>query len=244
VNHMMSTASTASQLRSTCDLTTGQVDQMHALLSRYFDGVTRAQFEADLGEKNWAILIERAGRLVGFTTMLSYETTFQGEPISVIYSGDTIVAPDAWNSSALPRTWIESVAKLRRAYPRGEYIWLLITSGFRTYRVLPLFWRRFHPRFNDQQSAASVRLLEHLARERFGDQFDADRGIVRLRHPQRLHGELAAVPDSRVRDPHVAFFLSKNPGHARGDELVCVTELAPQNLTPAGRRMASGVPQW
>jgi hypothetical protein len=31
---------------------------------------------------------------------------------------------------------------------------------------------------------------------------------------------------------YVAFFLSRNPGHAAGDELVCLTELSPANLTP------------
>jgi hypothetical protein len=38
-------------------------------------------------------------------------------------------------------------------------------------------------------------------------------------------------------DPHVAFFLNRNPGWRRGDELVCLTEIAFENLTPAGRRM-------
>ena len=39
-------------------------------------------------------------------------------------------------------------------------------------------------------------------------------------------------------------FAALNPGHVRGDELACVTELTPQNLTSAGRRMAAAVPTW
>ena len=62
---------------------------------------------------------------------------------------DTIVRRDAWGSSALPRTWIASVNALRRHYPRGRYYWLLITSGYRTYRFLPLFWRNFAPCFDE-----------------------------------------------------------------------------------------------
>ena len=41
-----------------------------------------------------------------------------------------------------------------------------------------------------------------------------------------------------VPDPHIAFFLERNPGFVRGDELVCLTRIDEQNLTPAGRRMA------
>ena len=43
----------------------------------------------------------------------------------------------------------------------------------------------------------------------------------------------------RLRDPQVAFFARMNPGHARGDELACLTELSRANLTRAGQRMVA-----
>jgi hypothetical protein len=217
---------------------------MYDLLGAHFEGVTAAQFRDDIAEKNWAILIERAGRLLGFTTILAYETIIDSEAVSVIYSGDTIVSPEAWNSSALPRAWIESVAHLRRHYPRGQYLWLLITSGFRTYRFLPVFWREFYPRYDVPTRPRWQRTVDQLASDRFGLRYDPATGIVRLNQPQRLREGLAGIPANRSDDPHVAFFASRNPGHVHGDELVCVTELAPANLTPAGRRMAAATPQW
>jgi hypothetical protein len=36
----------------------------------------------------------------------------------------------------------------------------------------------------------------------------------------------------------VAFFARRNPGHERGDELVCLARVAPDNLTALGRRLA------
>ena len=181
---------------------------------------------------------------MGFSTILAYETTFAGSPMSVICSGDTIVAPEAWSSQVLPRSWIESVARLRKQYSRGPYIWLLITSGFRTYRFLPVFWQYFFPRFDAETPARYTRMIDQLAGKRFGDQYDPARGIVRLRNPQRLREGLAGIPPGREDDPHIAFFASRNPGHMAGDELVCIAELSPENLTPAGRRVASTVPQW
>src|SRR5688500_937969 len=97
-------------------LTAAQQADMYALLDAHFEGVTPRQFRRDLEEKNWVILLEqggggeggdvRSGTLCGFSTLLVYETRFEGEPVSVVYSGDTIVRRDAWGSSALPRTWI------------------------------------------------------------------------------------------------------------------------------------------
>lgn len=214
-----------------------QREEMFRLLGQHFEGVTRAQFERDLAEKNWVIVVNQGSRLVGFSTLLAYETSFEDEPVSVIYSGDTLMARDAWGSTALPRAWIETVNELRATYSRGPLYWLLLTSGFRTYRFLSVFWRAFWPRFDVTPDPGRKRLLNHLAAERFGNQFDAESGIVRFQRPQRLRSELAEVPVGRIADPHVACFLARNPGHAHGDELVCLAELSAANLTAAGRRM-------
>lgn len=220
-------------------LTAAQREEMFALLAAHFEGVTRGQFAGDLAEKNWALRLTREGRLVGFSTLLAYETMFAGERLAVIYSGDTIVAPEAWGGATLPRAWIAAVNRVRATLAPARCVWLLLTSGFRTYRFLPVFWREFWPRCEAATPAAPARLAAQLARERFGGGFDAGSGIVRLPNPQRLRAGLNEIPAGRARDPHIAFFLARNPGHARGDELVCLTELAPENLTAAGWRMVA-----
>ncbi|HSS76332.1 MAG TPA: hypothetical protein VLV54_06265 [Thermoanaerobaculia bacterium] len=220
------------------ELTADEREALFALLSAHFQGVTRERFAADLAEKNWILLLEEDGRLRGFSTLRIYETHgLGGEPLTVIYSGDTIVEQGAWATAALPKSWIAAVRALRQRHPRGRLLWLLLTSGFRTYRFLPVFWRDFWPR-PDRESPPEIRaLLDHLARERFGPLFDAAAGVVRFPEPQVLREGLDAIPEGRLADPHVAFFLERNPGWAQGDELVCLTELTEDNLTPAGRRM-------
>ena len=218
-----------------------QRDEMFALLSRFFEGVDRAQFERDLAEKNWVVEVRREGRLLGFSTLLVEEAVFAGESLTVIYSGDTIVDPDAWGSPALARTWIAAVNALRAAHGR-RCVWLLLTSGFRTYRFLPVFWRNFFPRCDEPTPPGSQALLDQLARARYGGCYDAATGVVRFPRPQRLRGVLSELPPGRADHPDVAFFLSRNPGHNEGDELACLTEISADNLTPAGRRMVAAVP--
>ena len=236
---MKMTGNTSFEIVPRGELTPTQADEMFQLLAQHFDGVTRAQFTRDLAEKNWVVLIRRDERLVGFSTLLVFESVFDGEPVSAVYSGDTIVAREAWGSTALARGWITAVNQLRGHYPNGKYYWLLLTSGFRTYRFLPVFWREFFPRHDTPTPADTKRLRDQLATERFGSQYDSRSGIVRFLHPQQLHGKLKLIPAERISDPHVAFFQSHNPGHPQGDELVCLTELCPENLTAAGRRMAA-----
>ena len=126
---------------------------------------------------------------------------------------------------------------LQATRPGEPWYWLLLSSGFRTYRFLPVFWRAFWPRYDAEPPRAVQEMLDELARERFGAAYDARAGVVRFAQPQRLRGTLAAVPDGREEDPHVRFFLARNAAHAAGDELVCLTELHDDNLTAAGARM-------
>src|SRR5580698_10887796 len=90
-----------------------QRKEMFDLLCRYFTGVDQGQFDCDLAEKNWVICLRRGGRLVGFSTLLAMEAPLENASITAIYSGDTIVAPEAWRTPALARAWIEKVNLIR-----------------------------------------------------------------------------------------------------------------------------------
>jgi hypothetical protein len=218
-------------------------ERLFELLSAFFNGVDRATFTADLYEKSHVILLEDDdGSLRGFSTLLVYETSVPGVDATVVYSGDTIVDRAWWGSPSLAVSWLAAVRSLTRPCGTRDVFWLLLTSGFRTYRFLPVFWREFYPRYDDGDASSQKRALaDALASERFGDRYDPWRGIVRFGRPQVLVPELRDVPNGRGHDPHVAFFLERNPGHVNGDELVCVTDIGDHNLTAAGRRIARSV---
>lgn len=214
---------------------------MFGLLRSHFLGVDRETFEADLSEKNWVILLEdQRGVLRGFSTLLVSERQALDRSVTVVYSGDTIVAREWWGSPALPMTWLRAVESIAPGCGDHDVYWLLLTSGFRTYRFLPVFFRDFVPR-PGRAGGADGALLQVLAAAQFGARFDAQTGTVRLARPQVLVPELLDVPAGRTRDRHVAFFLERNPGYVRGDELACLARLADDNLTPAGHRIARAV---
>lgn len=211
---------------------------MRGLLEQHFHGVDSETFQHDLAGKNWVVLLEdEHGILKGFSTCQIYATNFNARAMTVVCSGDTIVDPSAWGSTALPRAWIHAVHDLRRHFPAGEFYWLLLTSGFRTYRFLPVFYRCFYPRFDQITPPDMHQVLDALASERFGSLYDKNTGLVRFPKPQRLREHLGELPDGRVVDPHIRFFIERNPQHADGDELVSLASLDLENLTPAGRRM-------
>ena len=126
-------------------LSSERKDTMFALFNRHFSGVRRHEFEADLLAKQWVILLEDSdsAQLQGFTTLRFDTLEFQQEPITTLYSGDTIVDPSAWSQSRLVHAWIGAVLRLCQQYDGQRLYWLLISSGYRTYRFLPTFWKQF-----------------------------------------------------------------------------------------------------
>lgn len=213
------------------------VSEMYRLFSAHFDHVSESRFRLDLEQKHWIIRIRDHDGLHGFTSLRFFSTRHAGETLNVIYSGDTIVAPEARRSTILARTWIDSVKRLREHYQAADLRWLLLVSGFRTYRLLPVFWKDFYPHHARPTPARIRDEMDSLSRALFDEQYRAAEGIVRFDEPQALRPELGGIPASRLADPHVRFFAASNPGHVRGDELVCWTRLAHDNLTRAGARM-------
>jgi hypothetical protein len=214
-----------------------EVSAMYALFASHFDGVSERRFRADLAEKQWIVRVVSGGRLRGFSSLKFTLIPHLGRDIAVLSSGDTIIAPEARSTTVLARTWIAAVNRLRDHYGTRELSWLLLVSGFRTYRLLPVFWREFYPCCTRPTPAAVQERIDHIAASLFGAQYSSADGIVRFREPQVLKPEHAGIPEPRQSDPHVAFFAARNRGHSQGDELVCWTRLAHENLTDAGVRM-------
>ena len=220
------------------EVTASLQSAMLELMRANFIAVDPEQFALDLDEKNWVVLIEDdVATLRGFSTLHIYEIEYTGEPFSVVYSGDTIIDRTAWSSRTLPQAWIAAVLHLRQFYPRGRYYWLLLSSGYRTYRFQPVLWREFFPRFDLPTPPAIKGLVDHLSGTRFGSLYDPECGIVRFPRSYVLRDDLRRIPPERLKNPHVAFFATRNPGHESGDELVSITELHSDNLTRAGRRV-------
>jgi hypothetical protein len=213
-------------------------ETMFALMDRYYAGVARDAFEADLAEKQWVIQVRSNGELCGFSTQMLLDVAVEGRSVKALFSGDTIIDRAWWGDPVLMQIGGQLSLSLIDEYPHEELYWFLISAGYKTYRFLPVFFREFHPRY-DRPLPREVRcLIDGLATSKFADRYDPVAGVVRADSRQYyLRDGVAEVGVERLRDPHVQFFVERNPGHARGDELCCVARLSRENFTPAAYRV-------
>lgn len=217
----------------------GTVDTMFTLYSRYYDGTSEQLFRRDLADKQYVILLhDQSGELRGFSTAAVSKHEFEGETLRSFFSGDTIVDQSHWGQQALPMAWFRLTGHIKVAEPETPLYWFLLVKGHRTYRYLPTFFRVFFPTCKRETPHRYQALMDMLASERYGEAYDRDRGVVDF---ATSHGHLksswADIPDKDRQRPDVAFFLERNPGYVKGDELVCLTELAASNLRPLAERL-------
>jgi hypothetical protein len=222
-------------------LTAAERDRMYALLATYFSGTRRARFDADLAEKESVVLLRDRDTAViqGFSTLMRMEASVDGRDIVAFFSGDTIVAADYWGDSILCRLWSQTVFAeadcIVAKRPSAQVFWFLICSGYKTFRFLPVFFRSYYPNPEARTPYDVQRILDTLGTAKFGNRYEA--GIVRMEQAAPLRPGVADITEQRLRDPLVGFFTSRNPGHALGDELACITTISRSNLTRAGDRM-------
>lgn len=216
------------------DLPEDLVGEMYGILARHFVNSNFARFVRDLKSKDCAILLfdDRDGRLAGFSTQVVLRHRIGGSEHRVVFSGDTIIEPYAWGSYALPLEWGRWMLELLEQ-ERTPLLWMLISKGMRTYRFLPTFFRSFYPRFDRATPVEESELMHELGEKVFPAQYDRSSGLVLPSDGSYyLTPRLAEVPNSRLKDPHTAFFLSANPTYRRGSELLCLTRFEPSNLKP------------
>jgi hypothetical protein len=212
---------------------------MFELYDGYYAATSRALFETDLRNKDFAVTLrEPSGRLAGFSTLAVLTSEIGGQRLRAIYSGDTIIDHAHWGTQALAFTWIRFAGTIKAQAPGAPLYWFLIVKGHRTYRYLSAFSVDFFPHWTRPTPAPTRAIMDGLARQRFGDDYDAARGVVAFpRSRGHLKPRWATIaPDEEMR-PDVAFFLRSNPGYTHGDELVCLTELTADNLRPLARRV-------
>ena len=214
-------------------------ESMFGLYHRYYEATSQERFLTDLSTKDEVlVLFDRTDVIRGFSTLRRVECEWKRHRCRVIFSGDTIVHHRFWGEQSLAFTWIRRAGAIKAEHPEEPLFWLLIVKGHRTYRYLQAFSRRYYPHWQLDTPADVQALMDRLGSHLFGHGYHADRGIVSFPVSRgQLRPEWTEPPNEVMSRPEVRFFLHRNPGFREGDELLCLTELSPENLRPMARRL-------
>ena len=222
------------------ELNTDFIAKLYKLFATYYDNVSLKQFESDLAEKDFVIVLRDTnhGELRGFSTQQILRIGVDGITIRALFSGDTIIDPDFWGEQELVRGWCQIAGQALAEEPHVPLYWLLISKGYRTYLYLPVFYHEFWPRHDEVTPPFVQRILDALAYIKWPQYYKASLGLLQFPYSLgNLKSEIASIPSARMDDPHVKFFLERNPTYLQGTELVCLSPLSLENTKSIGRRL-------
>ena len=220
-------------VRPTSSLTPSELDEIWMVTDRYIE-TTREIYETKLKAlPEVGLWRTRDGQLVGLVSLDVYRPTWRGRE-SIVFFTSSVVIDEAYRGRNLVvRTGLRMILREKLRRPWLAAYWFFDTFSYKSYLLLPRYFRDYWPRRDRETPNAIAVFVDHLARRRYGADWIPERGIVRRSGTKRLHERTAPVDASTLADPDVHYFESRNPGHAEGDMLVCLAPLTLTNILGA-----------
>jgi hypothetical protein len=212
-------------------------DEIWRLTSRFY-AADRSYVERRLkAVQHLALLRARPGRqLVGMAAIEEDLLTFEGRRTVVTFTSHTVLDPRYRGQNLLQRVGLRRMLRTWLDHPLKRKVWAFDSGSARGYLLLPRNWPVFWPRHDVPTPGWEARFMSEYGSRKYGSSWQGD-GIVQ-RVPQKrllpLAGPLHGVV---LSDPHVQYFLQRNPGHAEGDTLFCMVPLTLGNCWGLLRNM-------
>ncbi len=213
------------ELRKISDLTVSQKNSMWEVFCRYYDNASREAFERDLEQKTEVILLKdvKEGSIQGFSTLHFSKRIHEGKRVAVVFSGDTVIEKRYWGQSALQWRFFFYVIRKKLTHPFHRTYWFLISKGYKTYLLLTRNFVEYWPRYEEPTPPWQLSLIDTLSRERFSGAWVPERGVIDFKGTKDILREsIAPIREELLKVPDIRFFVEKNPGHGKGDELCCL----------------------
>ena len=210
--------------------------QMLKLMKENYKNVNKKTFLKDLDQKKWVfLLINRQKKIVGFTTLVPYFKKIKNQKIIALFSGDTIIQSNYRGNLSLPLTWLQFVYKLSGRKKNYYFFWFMLSKGYKTYRLLPRFFKHFYPSYNKEFPKDKKNILTKFAKNKFNNNYSAKTDIFIPNDNYFVKKGKKEIQKDLLKNPHIKFFFEKNVNFYKGHELVCFAEISKKNFNPLAK---------
>lgn len=207
------------------EYTQQEIGAMYSLMAKFYDNTDETVFKRDFFDKDYCLaLYHETDGLVGFTTQKIMEVEIEGKTIHGIFSGDTIIHKKYWGDMELFKVWADFWFDYAERYE--EFYWFLICKGYKTYRMLPLFWTEFYPNYHSATPAYERSIINAYASRLYPKEYNEETGVVEYKgQKDSLKAGVADIGSREMKNRDIAFFCSANPGYVIGNDLACLAKI-------------------
>lgn len=227
-----------SQTKKVAACSEQEKETFYRLLCHEFAGVSWHDFMRDLREKDAVMILRKehgAGEIVGWSTLMVLTLDVSGKEVKGVFSGDTAVLPEYRNSTGLGVELSRYFMQAYRQFSQHPVYYILISKGWRTYKIMPFFFKEFSPRYDKPTSVGDKAVMDAFGQKKYPHHYQSATGVVTF-SPQKVRPESIDAMPAKM-DEHTQFFLHSNPGYLKGHELVCIARIVPDNFTSRLKRV-------
>jgi hypothetical protein len=166
--------------------------------------------------------------IVGISLM-SFVHFGRGARRSIVFlSGFTVIDDGHRGTNILQRAGFRRYLKERLRYPIAKLYLMYMAGTHQGYLLLPRNFKIFWPAPGVVMPPRERDLLNRVARDIYGDAWDADAGVWRRSVKLPWHPGKVEIDEAALQDPYVYYFLKRAPLWSESEALGC---FCPLNLT-------------
>ena len=204
-----------------------QIERLYLVFDSLYDNVSREEFERDLLDKDYIVLLFADSEIVGFSTIKVYRE----KGIHTIFSGDTAILKKYWGNKRLQIAFSRFLLTWMITHPFTRVYWLLISKGYKTYLLLANNISDFAPSIKRALTPDEKDIAYKILEKKYDEHLDRARGLLVFNRPScHVKGEICSIAPDDLANRHIQFFAEKNPNHARGDELICLAQVRVRDM--------------
>ncbi len=213
------------------------ISVMYGIMAQFYDDTDELVFRRDFYNKDHClVLYNEKSEIVGFTTQKVMSVKVEGKDIYGVFSGDTIIHKDYWGDVELFRVWAKFWFEFAQKY--DEFYWFLICKGYKTYRILPLFWETFYPDYRHETPEYEKKIIDAYAGALYPDEYNPESGIIEYHSKKdKLKSGVSDIGEHELKNKDIAFFNKANPAHVKGNDIACLARIDKAFLKKRAERL-------
>lgn len=207
------------------------IDEMYELMTKFYDNMEKDVFTMDFYNKDYCIILkDEKGNIKGFSTQKLINFSIEGKEIHGIFSGDTIIHKNSWGSLELFRIFADFFFDIGEKYE--DFYWFLIVKGYKTYKILPTFFKEFYPNSLTGIPVEMKKIMDNFGKNFYPEEYNKKTGVIEYKKikKDKLKEGVADITERHLKNKDIKFFQEKNPKYFMGNDMVCIAKLKKENL--------------
>ena len=161
-------------------------------------------------------------KIVGFTGIRIANIQLKsGKDATAIYFGQTFIRSEYRGCNLLKFCAIQIGLKCKLTNPfKPSYIWFDAIS-YKPFLLLSKYSGECYPSIDREMPEDIKKLIDTLGYRYYPNQYNPNNGTV-IKTCHRLRDNDTRIHNYDLNNQYIRFYAEKNPGHTRGDGLICV----------------------